>query len=471
MRFGEIKNFSIDDLLLDEGNYRFRKAPDQNACIEKIYRSNSQYFSNLMTSIAEDDLGEPLLVFLRDGESIVLDGNRRTAAIKVLRDPELAPTSALKKKAETLLKKTSFDFEHIQAQVSSSKEAIYKTVYERHASSNGSRRLSWSAIAAARFRLDQNILEENGDWHATALIFELENRDSELSDFIDSKGYSHEVFTRIVRAAIKRGIIPKSVFNERDMRIKKNPRKTIKDALEKAKIFLESIKNKELSLSRKENGYADASKIDDYLSQFECTEVDSHNAVEDKADVDGEGEYTEWGDSASNDRSGDYEHKDEVEFDIEHDEGPSSENYESRNYRRITNTIIKSEKIEKALHKLGSQKLDQLYTSLCSIALRPHASLMCVGAWTFLESLASLSGKSANIAFEGFYTSKINEWYSDKGEKAELRRSVKYIADEGNVIKHGSFIHSPDARHLSQHFSILEPVFLKMIEIALKKQD
>lgn len=464
MRFENIQEFSVDDLLLDEGNYRFRKASDQQACIEKIYSSNPVYFSNLMGSIAEDDLGELLLVYLHDDEAIVLDGNRRTAAIKVLWNPDLAPTPSLKKKAERLASSTKFDFERIQAQVSKHQDKIYQTVYERHASGNGSRRLSWSAIAAARFRLDQKILDDNTNWHATALIFALEAKNSEISDFIDSKDYSHEVFTRVVRAAISRRIISKSIFSDKDMRIKKQPKKLIQVALKMAQVFVDAIQSRELSLSRKGDSYADANKIDQFLSPYE-------KPADDNGDLSSIDEYdTVSADEVSNDKGNSEAIKGTQGNPSSNEPSVDNSDEETSPKLKPSSKIEKSAEITRALSKLESSKMGQLYSSLCGIPLRPHASLMCVGAWTFLEVLATLAGKKADVALEGFYQSKINEWFKDKGEKAELRSSIKYLVEEGNVIKHGGTAHSPDARHLSIHFKILEPLLLEMIALAVKKK-
>ena len=47
MRFEEIQPFSIDDLLLDEDNYRFTKAQDQKACIKKDIRHESGLFQRI----------------------------------------------------------------------------------------------------------------------------------------------------------------------------------------------------------------------------------------------------------------------------------------------------------------------------------------------------------------------------------------------------------------------------------------
>lgn len=475
MRFNNIEEFGIDDLMLDQGNYRFRKAEDQTACIHKIYWSNPTTFMNLMTSLAEEDLGELLLVYKKEEDAIVLDGNRRTAALKVLWDPNLAPTANVKKKAQELFEKTSFNFGEIQAQVSESERQIYQTVFERHASRNGTRRLDWSAIASARFRYD-NKIDDQGSWKATALILSLENVDDSISEFIDSKDYSHEVFSRIVRAAIKNKVISDKIFNEKEMRIKKRPKDLLDDAIKKSHAFLHSIEAKELTLSRKGESYADAEKINSYLQKFssielkESIELSSDHSSSEESGTNSSEQNDLFGNKPESVSTGSHQVGDEKEGESNtEDKGNETDNPLKTGYSTPPNTIQKSSKMTVALHTLGSDKLDQLYNSLCLIPLKKHASLMHVGAWTFLEVLATLAGKNANSGLESFYNGKINLWFSDKSKKLELRTSAKYVIDEGNVIKHGELAHSFDARHLSIHFEILEPLFLKTIEYAQEK--
>ena len=153
MRFKDIKKYKVSDLLLDEDNYRFMAAIDQPACVQKIYSKSPANFKNMMTSIAEDDLGELLLVYMHKGKNIVLDGNRRLAAFKVLNDPDkYAPSDAMRKYAKTLLAEHEVNLSDIQAQVSNDKQLIYKTVYERHAAGQGKSRLDWTAYIAIRKR-------------------------------------------------------------------------------------------------------------------------------------------------------------------------------------------------------------------------------------------------------------------------------------------------------------------------------
>ncbi len=269
MRFNEIKRFHVNKLFLDEENYRFAKAGDQEECIEKIHNSNPSAFSRLMESIAEDDLGEPILVFVNEqDEAIVADGNRRTSVIKVLHDPDLAPTLAIKRKAIALRAKTNFDFTKIQAQTSNDLPTIQRTLIERHSSKGGTRRIPWSSLAASRFEYDTGMFEGGHYWQATALIYKTEEIKVDYADYISSKDYSHETFTRIIRAAINSGVITSNIFLEKDKRLKQKVKKELlDDTLNKCCIFLDSMKSKEISLSRGEN-FADKANLEKYISKF-----------------------------------------------------------------------------------------------------------------------------------------------------------------------------------------------------------
>ena len=86
----------IDELLLDAWNPRHGEVEDQGAALERLVAGNPQQLRNLAEDIAENGLhpGLSFLVFpAEDGQFVVLDGNRRLAAIKLLMQPDTAPTS------------------------------------------------------------------------------------------------------------------------------------------------------------------------------------------------------------------------------------------------------------------------------------------------------------------------------------------------------------------------------------------
>ncbi|WP_201342119.1 hypothetical protein [Abyssogena phaseoliformis symbiont] len=68
--------------------------------------------------------------------------------------------------------------------------------------------------------------------------------------------------------------------------------------------------------------------------------------------------------------------------------------------------IDKSTELSKALGRVQNDKLLKLYNSLCIVSLRKHPVLMYIGAWSFLESLSTLMGKSDGIALDNYLSKK-----------------------------------------------------------------
>lgn len=92
----EARDISLGDLVLDEQNPRLPTTVgrQQSAMIAYIARTTS--IAEIMTAIAENGYfpGEPLIVVPgQNGKYIVVEGNRRLTALKLLQDPALYPKS------------------------------------------------------------------------------------------------------------------------------------------------------------------------------------------------------------------------------------------------------------------------------------------------------------------------------------------------------------------------------------------
>src|SRR5437764_14390882 len=86
------KNLKIDQLELDLVNPRISEASSQIETLQRLIHDQDAKLGNLAESIAEDGLN-PMDRFLvmksesGNGKYTVFDGNRRTAAIKILKNP------------------------------------------------------------------------------------------------------------------------------------------------------------------------------------------------------------------------------------------------------------------------------------------------------------------------------------------------------------------------------------------------
>jgi hypothetical protein len=89
-------NIQVGDLHLDPQNPRLpdrlKKASEKEVL---NWMLTDATLIDLMASIAENNFfsGEPILVVQEDGKNIVVEGNRRLAAVKLLNNPELATES------------------------------------------------------------------------------------------------------------------------------------------------------------------------------------------------------------------------------------------------------------------------------------------------------------------------------------------------------------------------------------------
>lgn len=452
MRFQRIEKFNVDALLLDEDNYRFKAAADQKACISKIFFSNQTNFKNMMRSIAEEDLGEDLLVYECKEGNIVLDGNRRLAALKVLRHPQdFAPSETIKEYAEELVKLHKVSFAGIRAQTSEDKNKILRTVYERHAAGQGKSRIGWSAYGAARFRYDQQI-EDGDDWYSLAVLLETERKYPEWSDFLDGNEYSHEVFRRIFKAALDKGVISSSIFSDRNQRIKSNvDKKLLADAIKKTVAFLTSMKNKDISLSRK-GKYADKASVDEYISEFNVSPDNVRSKP--RTDISSEPSTS----STNNPQPSNGNSTGQAS-------SPANTN------DKKGNGIEPSDTISQKLILLKSEKLIGLYRSLCTVSLLQHPQLLYVGAWSFFETLSSLDGKKDGTSFDSYFGSKINNNTAyDKGKKKDYKDTLDDISKKGNSNKHSGTWHSSTAIQLRTDFITLEPFIIEVIDALIAKK-
>lgn len=105
------KNLKIDQLELDVLNPRLKKPADQHEAMQQILDDQGVKLGNLAESVVEDGLSpmDRLLVIKSEtanGKYTVLEGNRRTLVLKILKNPNvltgLTVSQGLQKKLERL---------------------------------------------------------------------------------------------------------------------------------------------------------------------------------------------------------------------------------------------------------------------------------------------------------------------------------------------------------------------------------
>ena len=156
-------NLSVDQLLFDSINPRIGSADNQRDALQKILHDQEEKLFVLADSVVSDGLS-PIdrLLVLREKKGsdqfVVLEGNRRLAALKILVNPHVLTSlevkTSLQKRFEELARRFDRkDVEPVACFEVPSRDEGNQWIYLRHTGENEGRGVvGWSGIAASRFR-------------------------------------------------------------------------------------------------------------------------------------------------------------------------------------------------------------------------------------------------------------------------------------------------------------------------------
>lgn len=148
--------------------------------------------------------------------------------------------------------------------------------------------------------------------------------------------------------------------------------------------------------------------------------------------------------------------------DGETDGGDDSEGRRARPRRR--REIGLNEDILDALHRVGNQKLLDLYVSLATIQHPKHTLLAVVGCWSFFECLTRAHGRLDGAEFVGYITGKVRDLGVEATPDRRVRKkSLEWIADGGNITKHDWQGASYDPSQLFNAMDCLAPIVLALL--------
>ncbi|WP_313281589.1 ParB/Srx family N-terminal domain-containing protein [Delftia tsuruhatensis] len=156
--FEIVTDVPIVDVLLDTRNPRIRDGSDQADCISRILRKEDQLIT-LMKDIAENGLTTmPILAKPYGDKWVVVDGNRRITALKLLNDAELCPLENLKHQIKNIASThTDNIFNKVDLLTSSNDEVIAKEILSRHSGAQGGAgQLNWNAYMRTVFQINNN---------------------------------------------------------------------------------------------------------------------------------------------------------------------------------------------------------------------------------------------------------------------------------------------------------------------------
>ncbi|GAB5376047.1 MAG: hypothetical protein AcusKO_25090 [Acuticoccus sp.] len=218
---GQTTSVSVDWLVLDRNNPRLvgnnTSASDQSI-IAQFFKGEE--LGELLQSIAANgylDI-EPLIVMERDDKLVVLEGNRRLAALRLFRESDLADQIFSRERIRIKLPALTDD-----ARATLDRVSVYRVADRDEARSfigfkhiNGAAK--WDSYAKGKFAADwyrsgdvtlEQIAERIGDAHATikrmvSAIYVLEQAESEnifhISDRVSPKFNFSHLYTALSRA-------------------------------------------------------------------------------------------------------------------------------------------------------------------------------------------------------------------------------------------------------------------------------
>lgn len=154
-------NLRIDQLNLDLENPRTGKVSNQRDALQRILDEQGDKLAELALDISSEGLN-PMdnLLVLKDGSSkyTVVEGNRRTACLKILTNPAVLGGLDVSAQTRKKLEKAALSFskarvEPITAFCLTERQDVKKWLYLRHTGQNNGRGLvDWTGVATARFR-------------------------------------------------------------------------------------------------------------------------------------------------------------------------------------------------------------------------------------------------------------------------------------------------------------------------------
>jgi hypothetical protein len=151
------KEIRVTDILLDTGNYRTGKQDDQRDAIRALIEEQKNKLVRLAQDIIENGLSplETVMVCAVPGEKnryIVVEGNRRVAAIKLTTQPDLAADTTWHNAFKRLHKLLPGQVpKKITCKIADSKEEAFPWIQRRHDTGlKGAGLEAWSTIATYR---------------------------------------------------------------------------------------------------------------------------------------------------------------------------------------------------------------------------------------------------------------------------------------------------------------------------------
>ena len=167
------RNIPLRSLQVNRANDRHGELENETAAIAWLFNARDQHMRNLAKDIVEQgQIYEPPLVSPEDDFFLVFDGNRRVTCLKLLGDPQRAPTVELQTFFRELRSKWKGNFpDDITCQVEADRDRIDDILFRRHTGTQtGVGQTTWDD------RMKGNFVERTGKKAGLNVAEEIEAR-------------------------------------------------------------------------------------------------------------------------------------------------------------------------------------------------------------------------------------------------------------------------------------------------------
>ena len=410
----DIKTIDIDNICLDLENPRHERYESEQEAIR--YLCQSEKTSVLAKDIVDSGLN-PLELFavIPEGAGDIYtaaEGNRRLCALKLLRDPDIAPPTR-KADFRRLADQWGSPITTVSAVVFQTRNDVRLWLSRIHGGEDAGRgRIAWNSEQKTRFT--------GAAKNAVAQL---------LLDVAESKGYitadqRRRKLSTVQRYSSNRTMRDEALWLTIEDGVLKTTRRE-DDFFALLKEFVTDV------AMNKINTRANKPKIDQYANHLRGRCAVSEDEVAAWSIVDGQPE--------------------------------AKEDPPSRRTRRPIR-IAYSAGLDGSLKATGNYKIQELYRSLCTISAREHTPLLAVGVWAFVETLTSLHGRNDQTSFPSYLSAgRLGQLgFGDRSKTKEMRDALQRLSDMGNATKHHPKAAAFNDRMLINDFGIAQDVFVAL---------
>ncbi len=392
----------------------------KNEAVLELARDIAEHGTNPLESIG-------VMPGDKEGTYISKEGNRRLCAIKLLSDPDLAPSN-LRKTFENLSKNWTPVITELRVVIFETQKEINIWLDRIHnGANNGKGRRPWTAEQQARRggRKRYNLALDLLDYAEQESFITTEQRGSRIT-----------TIDRFLSNPLMRDVlgIDKSDPNNTS---RNRPENDFKKLVKKFITDLLYEKDGEIA-SRKNKIHIEAYARE--LSQIEGISSEKIKPVSIAVTTEGEAGKIKKSKPKP---------------------PPSPE------------TLIENATIKGALVELGNFKLQKLYYSICSVSLVDHTQLICIGYWSFIECLAATMGSKSETSMIGFFSKpRLVSYGFEKGVKQNaLMEAIKRTSQHGNTTKHDPISGHFNPDQLANDYETMQPLIIKCLEEAIIKKS